>query len=180
MIGSGAHVARICSETADTLLDTGCPGIKPRIREGAVNAAQVEVADYAAGAQAGDFFFVSIHIHDGIGWNELGIAGGKYWLPSRGYGNWQLRGRDVEAVRNRCALRGDKPGINDERSRTGKEVILPDIGRDDGDTTARVYLKVAGDLPRRLDARAPAIPVRLVTRLRIDNKLLLSIDAEKP
>ena len=56
---------------------------------------------------------------------------------------------------------------------------MPDVGRDDGNGAANVGLPLVRDLPRRLDARSPALPFRPIAGLRIDHVLLRAVRIEE-
>ena len=64
--------------------------------------------------------------------------------------------------------RGGIARIDDVRSGSGKEIILPYVRRNGGDGSADGHLHLPGRLISQLYARAEAVQVELVVRLRID------------
>ena len=138
LIAGGAHIARIGGEVAEFALQARGPGVERAVAKGAVDAAEVESADHVAGRERGHVLLVAIHIHDGVGRNGLGVAGGEDVHALRRVDVGQLRGRDLKPVMDGRVGRGEQARIDRKGRGAGEEVILPDIRRNDGDAAAGV------------------------------------------
>ena len=124
--------------------------------------------------------FVEIDIHGSVGGDLFGISvGGEDGLAGESAGQGELGWGDGETVGDGCSLGGDKAWVDDEGDGAGEGIVLPDVGRNDGDAAAGVDLQVVDDLPGGLDAGAPTLPIGLVTGLGIDDILLNTVDAVK-
>ena len=132
------HIGRIGCEVAEFALQAQRPGVERAIAEGRIDAAEVERAHRAALSESCHVFFEAVHIHDGVRGNVLGIPRTYDVRSLQRVGSGQLRGRQLEAVLNGKDRGGNQARIDGKRRRAGKEVILPDIGRNGSHRTARV------------------------------------------
>src|ERR1700728_3091912 len=74
MVGSRAHIAGVRSQATEALFEAGGPGVEPGIGEGAIDTAEVKIADHITCTKRSYLLLVAIDIHHRVGRNLLGVA----------------------------------------------------------------------------------------------------------
>ena len=171
-----AYITCVRREIAELSLQTRRPRVKSRVAEGAVDAAEIQIADYVARSKRGHVLLIAIHIHRRVGSNVFRVSRGQNIHTGGGVGVRQLRRRNLKSILNRCIGGRKQPRIDGKGRGAGKKVVLPNIGLNHHDASTSMSRNLLADLPRGLNARLPGIPVRLVAGLRVNHKLLLAAD----
>ena len=105
--------------------------------------------------------------------DSLGAVGEDV-LPLGRVGEGQLVRRDLEAIRDRRSGRGGEAGIHGKWNRAGERIVLEKIGRDGGNRAGGAEMNLRAGQPIELDARSQAIEIEAISRLGIDDELLLN------